>query len=624
MFSMTPLFPAHAMGGAQIQLRKVALHLAQQGHTITILCTRRSAEHQPFRWHENAEVLPLLRFKQPYPEPYATTPYHIANAIRDVGEYLRRADRFYSHDGGLIFPYVYQFEHVPTIISYRSVLFAETLQSGFLFQGDALILPSRYARDVYVASAGQSFPGYAARTQVIYNGMDWDVFKPTAPADILRYLPGIDPAQHACLLYPHRPEAPKGILHVIEVADRLVNHEGLRHIRVLVPRWIESALSETDRAFYARLHDAISARGLQEQFVFHDWLPEALMPQYYSMGAATLCLGSYVETFGNVPYESLGCGTPAVLARVGPAREILPDALVDKVDYGDVAGAAAALARIIQDGERTRPETLAYLQMHLAQQQMVEAYAEVILHAQRQPTLDYRLTPRAETSVFRIAPWCYAAPQGIYNDFTAAYTVDPTLAALSGRLAFSAADAAQADLQRWLQEGLCVPEMWNSAYLSLGSNHMPATHLPRAVAALREQFVVLAVSPVYESPATGEAEGGAPYLNAAVLLATHYDVRALKEALLVLETTLGRDRSRKASVTIDLDIALFNDQQFSSEFLGRKRPIPDPAVLHDAYVLVPLADIAPVYRHPVEGRTLAALAAPHRGTLRLREDVRFA
>ena len=41
VFSMTPLFPEQALGGAQKQLKKVALHLGGLGHRVTILCTQR-------------------------------------------------------------------------------------------------------------------------------------------------------------------------------------------------------------------------------------------------------------------------------------------------------------------------------------------------------------------------------------------------------------------------------------------------------------------------------------------------------------------------------------------------------------------------------------------------------
>ncbi|NDJ84534.1 MAG: glycosyltransferase family 4 protein, partial [Chloroflexi bacterium] len=422
--SMTPLFPDRSMGGAQKQLRKVATFLAQQGHSITILCTARVDTNAPFSWPGGAQVLPVLPFKQPFPEPYATPAYNIATAIQEVGEHLRHADRFYSHDGGLIFPYIYQ--HIPTIISLRSVIFSETLQAGFLFQGDALILISQHARDYYQFTAGRFFPGYADRIRVIYNGFDWDRFKPTPP-DRIRALFPENLLEHPLLLYPHRPEAAKGIWETLDVVDLLVHQHDLKDVRVLVPRWIDESLDPEIRKFYEAVRTTIAERNLADNFVFHDWIPDDLMPEYYSLGAVTLNLGSYVETFGNVPYESMGCGTRAILARVGPHRELLPEGLVDRVEFGDASQAATIAARIIRNGERTPAPTLRYLHQHFDIQQMVTSYAKVILQTPKRAPMPYEHRPISKTTRFRLAPWCYLAPMDIYHDFRGEYLDDAAL-----------------------------------------------------------------------------------------------------------------------------------------------------------------------------------------------------
>ena len=146
VFSMTPLFPDFAMGGGQNQLKKVALFLGELGHSLTILSTRREGSTRPFHWHENVRIKPILRFKQPYPEPYFTPLYHIANAMREVGNAIAESDVHYSHDGGLVFPYVYQDK--PAVISLRSIIYPETMQCALLFQGDEWILPSEHTRGV--------------------------------------------------------------------------------------------------------------------------------------------------------------------------------------------------------------------------------------------------------------------------------------------------------------------------------------------------------------------------------------------------------------------------------------------------------------------------------------------
>ena len=184
VFSMTPLFPEFVMGGGQIQLKKVALHLAELGHNLTILSTQREGSMTPFKWHENIEIKPCLRFKQPYPEPYFTPLYHIANAMRYVGDAIAEAHIHYSHDGGLIFPYVYQ--DIPTVISLRSIIYPETLQCAYLFQGDEWILPSEHTRASYEAVVAQFAPQVGERMHTIHNGFNWDFYRYTKPEAIFR------------------------------------------------------------------------------------------------------------------------------------------------------------------------------------------------------------------------------------------------------------------------------------------------------------------------------------------------------------------------------------------------------------------------------------------------------
>ncbi len=460
MFSMTPLFPDRSMGGAQKQLKKVATHLGELGHTVTILCTRRADANHVFVWPGNVQILPVLRFKQPYPEPYFTPAYNIAAAIQDVGEHLQNADRFYSHDGGLIFPYVYH--DIPTVISLRSVLFPETLQAGFLFQGDALVLISQYEAEVYAQTAGRFLSGFRERIKVIHNGFDWSHFKPTPPTEISHLIP-TEALDHPLLLYPHRPDEAKGIRQTVEVMNLLVNQYGLHEVRVLVPRWMDEHLSSEVRAYYQQLRHRIQGYGLSDHFIFHDWIPDELMPAYYSLGTATLVLGSSVETFGNVPYESMGCGTPAVVSRVGPYRELLPGHLVDMVDFDDNQTTATLLAQIIQERRRTSAKTLEYLHQNFTQRDMVASYADTIINVRKTSSLRYHLVPIDDSTIFRLAPWCYLTSEGIYHDFRAEYNDDERIHQLS-TADFTIPEARQRSIDRatimnWYREGYLVPHV---------------------------------------------------------------------------------------------------------------------------------------------------------------------
>ena len=457
VFSMTPLFPEFVMGGGQAQLKKVALHLGELGHQLTILSTRREGSTEPFHWHENVRILPILRFKQPYPEPYFTPLYHIANAMRYVGDAIHAADVHYSHDGGLIFPYVYQSK--PTVISLRSIIYPETMQCALLFQGDEWILPSAHTRDSYHAAVAQFAPQVGPRMHAIHNGFDWDFFKYTQPQDIHAVIPR-EIAARPTLLFPHRPESNKGIYEVVQVAQKLAQDYGWRDLRVLAPRWLDADSAPENRAYFTRLRAAIHDAGLDDNFVFHDWIHEAQIAEYYSLADATLCLGSCVETFGNTVFESLGCGTPVIAARVATYRDLLPAGHIERVDYGDIAAAAACADEILRSRRRVSASTHAYLKQHFSQHAMVSRYAEVILNARKQPPLTYRMPRLDKNTRYRLAPWCYVSPtRGIFHDFRADYRHDLALLRLaqdeSG--SFTGAAAAAESLRYWLDEGYVVP-----------------------------------------------------------------------------------------------------------------------------------------------------------------------
>ena len=113
------------------------------------------------------------------------------------------------------------------------------------------------------------------------------------------------------------------------------------------------------------------------------------------------------------------------------------------------------------------------------------------------------------------------------------------------------------------------------------------------------------ISGVYQNPAIG----GRPqpdYLNAAVLLEVDRPPEALRAELRRIEAELGRVRTsdKYAPRTIDLDLSLFGDQIYRAP--GSQ--IPDPEITRLAHLAIPLADLAPEYRHPELGESLAEIA----------------
>ena len=113
-------------------------------------------------------------------------------------------------------------------------------------------------------------------------------------------------------------------------------------------------------------------------------------------------------------------------------------------------------------------------------------------------------------------------------------------------------------------------------------------------------------SPVYETDPVGPGEQP-PYLNAVLSLETSLVPAALLEAMLDIEERAGRSRrpdvARWRSRSRDLDLLLFGDRTIDEPDLK----VPHPGLAERAFVLVPLADLAPDLVHPVLGETISSL-----------------
>ncbi len=142
-------------------------------------------------------------------------------------------------------------------------------------------------------------------------------------------------------------------------------------------------------------------------------------------------------------------------------------------------------------------------------------------------------------------------------------------------------------------------------YLSLGSNLEPLRYLPAAIRELRAHFGVLSVSPAYRSTAVGFE--GAEFVNLAVGLDTDLSPETLNDWLHALEDRHGRRRdvARYSDRTLDIDIVFYDDLVLNGP--GHLQ-LPRNELQH-AFVLRPVADIAPDYRHPVSGRSMTELWA---------------
>jgi len=132
------------------------------------------------------------------------------------------------------------------------------------------------------------------------------------------------------------------------------------------------------------------------------------------------------------------------------------------------------------------------------------------------------------------------------------------------------------------------------AYLGLGSNLGDrAAHLQFAVEGLaRRAGRVVAISPVYET----EPVGGPPqpeYLNAVVAVETALPARELLRLAKALEAEAGREPpepgKRWGPRPLDIDVLMVGDERIDEPDLV----VPHPRIHQRAFVLAPLADVAP-------------------------------
>lgn len=140
-------------------------------------------------------------------------------------------------------------------------------------------------------------------------------------------------------------------------------------------------------------------------------------------------------------------------------------------------------------------------------------------------------------------------------------------------------------------------------FVAAGSNVDPIRHLHAALDALARRYPGLCCSAAYRNPAAGFA--GEDFVNLVVGFDTDDDVRAVLARLHEAEATCGRarDAPKWAPRSMDLDILLHGDAVVTEPGLV----LPRPDLVRRAYMLGPMAELAPDLRHPTLGRTMAEL-----------------
>jgi glycosyltransferase involved in cell wall biosynthesis len=376
---------------------------------------------------------------------------------------LRAADEhdiLYVHDCNLRFQFAT--DAIPTVIGVHDLVYAHTLTGALNANTERLITGSDYAaaclREVFTSFR----PLGEESLYAVPYGFSSATFRPQGAARMRREL-GLAPDTVA-LLFPHRPDPAKGVVDSLTAISLLRDRlpaEVFARLRLLLPEW-----QDPEDAGWATAVRHASDLGLTEVIFTHPWIPRARMGEYYSLGTATLCIGTFPEAFGNVHVESTLCGTPAVVSRVAAQRFSIPDDVAShKVDPGDVVAVADRLTDIILRGERTNPELRQYLESRYSARAMLGGYERALLDRETRRPRPILTRPATVDllATFRIPPWAALLSRGFYNDYSG-YSTDQKLldnldaivhgATLGGLLATG--NVTRQDVAGWLRDGHLV------------------------------------------------------------------------------------------------------------------------------------------------------------------------
>lgn len=236
---------------------------------------------------------------------------------------------------------------------------ALSLRLPILPRATGMLLLSEYSRGLWNAAPAARRP---RRTAVVYGGVS-ETFVPAAPPD------------------PHR----------ILFVGRLVRHKGVEHAIAAVDSGLTLLIAgQPYDAPYARmLREAAAGKRVE----FRDDVRDEQLAALYS-GALATVVPSVYETWGgnhtNVPellglvaLESMACGTPPIVSRVGSLPELVEDGVtgfvVEPNDPGAIRAAIAALtadpARRLEMGRQARAAVLARFTWPATARRCLEAYA---------------------------------------------------------------------------------------------------------------------------------------------------------------------------------------------------------------------------------------------------------
>ena len=141
--------------------------------------------------------------------------------------------------------------------------------------------------------------------------------------------------------------------------------------------------------------------------------------------------------------------------------------------------------------------------------------------------------------------------------------------------------------------------------IGIGSNQQRQRNVRAAVSKLAQAFPDLVLSSVYETVAVGFQ--GDPFFNLVAAFTSELSLSSLLDRIRAIEEVCGRQRGEKrfGPRSLDIDLLTYGDEICD----GEPVEVPRSDIITAAYVLIPLAELAPHSLHPLLGKSYAELLA---------------
>lgn len=410
--SVAPIFSNYVIGGSQKILSDVTAGLKKSNHDVQIWCTGTSSHDGDFEVGE-VPIHPDIQLRGSFPATHQVSPAALAGSAETLRNAAEWADRVYLHADAVYLRHA--LEGAEIVRSIHDYVYEEALLSTLTLGAAATIVPSDYMKLVVETTVAMTGRKSIEPVIIVPNGIEIpaSIPEPRLPSGI-----ATRESNDLILLFPHRPEPTKGVKEAILTAVEVQRKLPGRKVRLLMPAYppdlgLDDASVTTDE-----IDDLVNDLDASDIVELHGWLNPPDMPEYFASGDVTLCIGSFVESFGLVPVESVVNSTPAICAKVGALRHYDGIDGIFMVGYGDISAAADAVLMAAQASVEIIASGRQQVAVQYSYPAMIDSYEKLITGSLN----DGRLISNPSADELTLAPWCDIQDGQIYDDYTAEYS----------------------------------------------------------------------------------------------------------------------------------------------------------------------------------------------------------